>query len=146
MSTSPQRHYGRKEPEVFTQSMSVTVTFELFITFLLDLSVLHFQITISLLPHRNHWRAVTEHLIHRATFASRLHSKFKHPHIHTSALCAVPPRAILISYSHTSCLLNSAKLFWICHQGNMSCICFAREIVWSKNRFYTDTLPCVLQA
>lgn len=89
---------------------------ELFITFLLDLSVLHFQITISLLPHPTHWWAVMEPLIHRATFASRLHSDFKHPDLHASALCAIPPRTNLISYSHASCLLNSAKLFWICHQ------------------------------
>lgn len=118
---------------------------ELIITLLMYLSVLHFQIVFSLLPHPRCWRAVMEPLMHRVTFVSRLHSDFKHCDFHAPALCAIPPRANLVSYSHTSCLPNSAKLFWMCNQNNISFICFAREIAWSRNRFYTDTFPCVLQ-
>lgn len=74
--------------------------------------------------------------------SSRLCSDFKHPDLHSSAL---PPGTSLIPYSHASGLLNSAKR-WICHQSNISYIYFAGEIACSRNRFYTDTLPCVLQA
>lgn len=105
ISSSPQRHC------VYTINGYYCHLSELFITFLLDLPVLHFQIGISPLPNPTHWRAVMEPLIHRVTFASRLHSDFKHPDLHASALCVVPPGANLISYSHASCLPNSAKLF-----------------------------------
>lgn len=117
----------------------------LLIRFFMDLSVLHFQIVFSLLPHPRHWRAVMEPLVHRVTFVSRLHFDFIHPDFRAPALCAIPPGANLVSYSHTSCLLNPAKFFWICNQINILFICFAREIAWSRNRFYTITFPCVLQ-
>lgn len=102
---------------------------ELLITFLMDLSVLHFQIAFSLLPHPRHWRAVMEPLMHRVTFVSRLHSDFKHRDFRAPALRAIPPRANLVSYSHTSCLLNSAKLFWICNQSNISFIFLQEKLL-----------------
>lgn len=101
---------------------------ELLIMFLMDLSVLHFQMGFSLLPHPRCWRAVMELLMHGVTFVNRLHSDFTRPDFRAPAPRASPPRANLISYSHTSCLLNSAKLFWICKQSSISLICFAREI------------------
>lgn len=100
---------------------------ELLIIFFMDLSVLHFQIVFSLLPHSRHWRAVMEPLMYWVSFVSRLHSDFKHPDFRAPALCAIPPRANLVSYSHTSCLLNSAKLFWVCNQSNMSFFFFLQE-------------------
>lgn len=70
-----------------------------------------------------------EPLMHRVTFVSRLHSDFKHCDFHAPALCAIPPRANLVSYSHTSCLPNSAKLFWMCNQNNISFICFEEKLL-----------------
>lgn len=140
MSTSPWRHCGRKQLEHLWALLSSFRSM-----FIMDLPVLHFQRVFSLLSHPRHQRAVMEPLMHRVTFVNRLYSDFKYPNFRAPALHTSPPRANLVSYSHTLCLLNSAKLFWICNQNRISFICFAREIAWSRNRFYTDTFPCVLQ-
>lgn len=98
MSTSTQRHSGRKEPGVLTQSMGITVTFHSFLSlssWICQSYICRFYFTpILLLLHPIHLRAAREPMIHRATFASRLHSDFKHPDTHTSALRAIPPELI----------------------------------------------------
>lgn len=75
---------------------------------------------ILLSTYTTHMRALTELFSHRTTFASRLRSDFKHPDLHESALCALPPEANFVLYSGAPGLLNSAKLFFIFHRGNIS--------------------------